>query len=1046
MKQVNFRILRTILPLILGLFLSVGTYAQEITVKGHVKDALGEVIGASVVEKGNATNGTITDLDGNFSLKVPNGSTLVVSFIGYKTQEIAAAPSVIVTLQEDTEMLDEVVVIGYGTAKKNDLTGSVTAIKPDEKNKGLITNPQDMMQGKIAGVNVTTGSGAPGTGANIRIRGGSSLNASNDPLIVIDGLAMDNNGVKGLSNPLSMVNPADIETFTVLKDASATAIYGSRGSNGVIIITTKKGRTAQAPSVSYNGNVSVSMKKKTVDVMNADEYRNFIESYYGADSEAYTKLGNSSTDWQDEIYRTAVSHDHNVTVTGGLKNMPYRVSLGYTNQNGILKTSEFERYTASANINPSFFDDHLKVNINVKGMLANTRYANTGAISAATRMDPTHGIYANEEMQFENPYFNEELYNNAVAANDIVGQSLYAKMRTMNPYENYGGYFQWLKMSGDLSDPFWPFLSERNAVRNPVAMLEQYNDKAKSKSLVGNVELDYKVHGFEDLRLHMNFGADISTGRQTTWESPNASGSNAYYGWDGWNEEDKINLSYNAYAQYSKDFNDKHHFDIMGGYEWQHFHRKGSYDGWGLYQMTNTSLDDDGNALAGTPYGRSFSKWDTENYLVSFFGRANYSLMDRYLLTATVRYDGSSRFKEHWALFPSFALGWRVKEEAFLKDVDFLSDLKLRLGYGQTGQQEGIGDYNYFASYNVNTNPNSYYPIIGQGTLNRPNAYNDNLTWETTTTYNVGLDFGILDSKLTGSVDYYYRKTTDLLNTVYVAAGSNFRNQVTSNIGSLENKGVEISLTYRPIQTKDWGWELTANATYNENEITELTGDENYYVSTGGISSGTGNMCQAHAVGHPASSFYVYQQVYDKNGMPLEGVYVDRNGDGIVNQDDRYFYKSPMAPWTAGLSSRLTYKNWDFGFSLRASIGNYVFNDVQDGFANIDKTYDSSFGYLQNRPLSSVNMGWVTYDNALSDYWVQNGSFLKCDNITLGYSFDKLLKTSGYKGISGRVYATASNVFTITNYGGIDPEVFGGIDNNIYPRPLSLVIGLNLNF
>ena len=1011
MKQVNLRIYQTILPLLLGLFLSVGAYAQDITVKGHVKDAMGEVIGASVVEKGNTSNGTITDLDGNFNLKVAKGAILQISFIGYKTQEVGAAPSIVITLQEDTELLDEVVVIGYGVAKKNDLTGSVTAIKPDEKNKGLITNPQDMMQGKIAGVNVTTGSGAPGTGANIRIRGGSSLNASNDPLIVIDGLAMDNSGVKGLSNPLSMVNPADIETFTVLKDASATAIYGSRGSNGVIIITTKKGRTLQKPSVSYNGNVSVSMKKKTIDVMDADEYRSFIESYYGADSEAYGKLGNANTDWQDEIYRTAVSHDHNVTVTGGLKNMPYRVSLGYTNQNGILKTSEFERYTASANINPSFFDDHLKVNINLKGMLANTRYANTGAVSAATRIDPTHSIYDDGEN-----------------------------------FKNFGGYFQWLKDGSDLGDPTWPLTSERNAVRNPVAMLEQYNDKAKSKSLVGNLELDYKVHGLEDLRLHMNFGADISTGKQTTWESPNASGSNAYYGWDGWNKEDKTNLSYNAYAQYYKDFSDKHHFDIMGGYEWQHFHKKGSYDGWGLYQSTNTSLDDNGESLAGTPYGRSFSKWDTENYLVSFFGRANYSYLDRYLLTATVRYDGSSRFKDHWALFPSFALGWKVKEEAFLKDVDFLSDLKIRLGYGQTGQQEGIGDYNYFASYNVNSNPNSYYPIIGNGTLNRPNAYNSDLTWETTTTYNAGIDFGILKGKLTGSVDYYYRKTTDLLNTVYVSAGSNFRNQVTSNIGSLENKGVEIALTYRPIQTNDWSWEITANATYNDNEITELTGDEDYYVSTGGISSGTGNMCQAHAVGHPASSFYVYQQVYDKNGKALEGVYVDRNGDGIVNQDDRYFYKSPMAPWTAGLSSRLTYKNWDFGFSLRASIGNYVFNDVQDGFANIDKTYDSSFGYLQNRPMSAVNMGWKTYDNALSDYWVQNGSFLKCDNITLGYSFDKLFHTSGYKGVGGRVYVTASNVFTITNYNGIDPEVFGGIDNNIYPRPLSFVIGLNLNF
>lgn len=1007
---------KVLLMLVAGLFLSIDAFAQQIAVKGLVKDTTGEpIIGANVVVKGT-TNGTITDFDGNFQLEANKGDVIIISFIGYLTQELPVTPQMNVILKDDTETLDEVVVIGYGVAKKNDLTGSVTAIKPDEKNKGLVTNAQDMMQGKIAGVNVATNGGAPGSGANIRIRGGSSLNASNDPLIVIDGLAMDNTGVKGLSNPLSMVNPADIETFTILKDASATAIYGSRGSNGVIIITTKKGRSAQAPSVSYNGNVSIGMKKKTVDVMTADEYRDFIGSYYGTESEAYSKLGNANTNWQDEIYRTAISHDHNLTVTGGLKNMPYRVSLGYTNQDGILKTSNFERYTAGVNLNPSFLNDHLKVNVNLKGMLANTQYANDGAITAAARMDPTHTIKDDGE-----------------------------------DYKNFGGYFQWLKSGEDLNDPAWPLTTERNAVRNPVAMLEQYDKQAKSKSLVGNLELDYKIHGFEDLRLHMNFGADISTGKETTWESPNASGDNTYYGWDGWEKEDKYNLSYNAYAQYYKDFNEKHHFDIMAGYEWQHFHKKGSKDGWGLYRDTNTATDDNGKPLAGTMHARSLSEWENESYLVSFFGRANYTLMERYLLTATLRYDGSSRFKEHWALFPSFALGWKIKEEAFLKNVDFISDLKVRLGYGQTGQQEGIGEYNYFASYNVNVNPDSYYPIIGDGTLNRPDAYNRDLTWETTTTYNAGLDFGILDNKLTGSVDYYYRKTTDLLNTVYVAAGSNFRNQVTSNVGSLKNTGVEVALTYRPIQTNNWNWEITANATYNENEITELIGDENYYVATGGISSGTGNNCQAHAVGHPANSFYVYQQVYDKAGKPVEGVYVDRDGNGIINQDDRYFYKSPMAPWTLGLSSRLGYKDWDFSFSLRASIGNYVFNDIQDGFANIDKTYDSSYGYLQNRPLSSVAMGWKTYENALSDYWVQNGSFLKCDNITLGYSFRNLFKTNGYKGINGRIYATASNVFTITNYSGLDPETFKskdqiGIDNNIYPRPFTFIVGLNLNF
>ena len=992
---------KVLLTLVVGTFLSIDAFAQQITVKGLVKDNTGEpVIGANVVVKGT-TNGTITDFDGNFEFTANQGEIIVISFIGYKSQELPATANFMnVVLQDDSEMLSEVVVIGYGVAKKNDLTGSVTAVKPDEMNKGLVTNAQDMMQGKIAGVNVTSASGTPGAGATIRIRGGSSLNASNDPLIVIDGLAMDNNGVKGLSNPLSMVNPSDIESFTVLKDASATAIYGSRGSNGVIIITTKKGRSNSKPTIAYNGNVSVSMKKKTIDVMDGDQYRQFIANMYGTDSPAYAALGKANTNWQDEIYRNAISTDHNVTISGGIKNMPYRISLGYTDQQGILKTSDFQRYTASINLSPSFFNDHLKVNLNAKGMIAKTSYANTEAVGAAVWMDPTQSIRDDRDQ-----------------------------------FKNFGGYFQWLGSGAALNDPTWDKTYNSLATKNPVALLEQQDKQADSKTFIGNAEFDYKVHGFEDLRLHMNLGGDFSKGEETTIISPQSS-TNAYYGWDGWDKSEKYNLMFNAYAQYMKDFNDAHHFDIMGGYEWQHFRQEGSYDGFGLYPSTNTEKP-------GQQTEHKLTVWKTENYLVSFFGRANYSLLDRYLLTATVRYDGSSRFKDHWALFPSFAFGWKVKEEAFLKDVDALTDLKVRLGYGQTGQQEGIGNYNYFASYNVNQSPDSYYPLGNNGQLNRPDAYNADLTWETTTTYNVGLDFGFMDNRITGSLDYYFRETTDLLNTVYVAAGSNFRNQVTSNIGSLENTGFEASLNVKPIVTEDWYWDLGFNLTYNKNEITELIGEENYYVATGGISSGTGNTCQAHAVGHPASSFYVFQQVYDEKGMPIEGVYVDRNADGIINQDDKYFYKSPNAPWTAGFTSKLQYKDWDFSFSLRASFDNYVFNDLEAGTSCVSPSQIwAPSEYLSNRPLNVLGKNWQTYDNVLSDYFVQNASFLKCDNITLGYSFDKLF---GAK-IGGRVYATASNVFTITNYKGIDPEVGGGIDNNLYPRPFSALVGLSLNF
>ena len=1022
MKQVKFRMPLRMLALICGLILSATAFAQQITVNGHVKDATGEdVIGATVRVVGTQT-GTVTDFDGNFTIKANQGDQISVSFIGYQDAVVAAAPQVEVLLQDDAALsLNEVVVIGYGVAKKNDLTGSVTAIKPDEKNHGLITNAQEMMQGKIAGVNITSGGGTPGGGATIRIRGGSSLNASNDPLIVIDGLAMDNQGIKGAANPLTMVNPNDIESFTVLKDASATAIYGSRGSNGVIIITTKKGRKGMAPKVSYNGNVSYSVKKKTLDVLDADEYRSFIKSYYGADSEAASLLGNANTNWQDEIFHPAVSSDHNVTVQGGISNMPYRISVGYTDQNGILKTSNFQRTTASVTLNPSLLQDHLTFNINGKFMYAHNRYANGDAIGDATRMDPTQPIYSSDPK-----------------------------------YKNYHGYWQWLDSGASLKDENYTTMWNRNTVANPLSRLYEKNDRANSYDYMGNIEADYKIHGFEDLRLHANASGDWANGTQDT-DYANWGPSNFYYGNSGYTYERKYNLTFSAYAQYYKDFLKTQHFDIMAGYEWSHTKYWGDSFYAGVYPRTTNQVitHDDGTTepAAGKPYNGSTSIWKSESYLVSFFGRANYIAFDRYMITATVRRDGSSRFKEHWATFPSVALGWKINEEAFLKNVKWMDELKLRLGWGKTGQQDGIGDYNYFATYNVNTtNVNGRYPLIGvndSGLLYRPDAYNPDLKWETTTTWNAGLDWSLFNNRVSGSVDYYYRKTTDLINDASVSAGSNFRNIVRSNIGSLENRGIEASLTVRPVQTEDWQWEVTANFTYNKNKITELTG-ESSLVMTGGISSGTGNQCQAHSVGYPHNSFYVFQQVYDQNGLPLEGVYVDRNADGVINDSDRYFYKSPDAPYTAGLSSRLQFKNWDFGFGLRASFDNYVFWDKEAGYSNVSKRYDSSFGYLQNVIPGAVQRNWSTYDHALSDYFVHNGSFLKCDNITLGYSFDNLFKGGNYSGLSGRIYASATNVFTITKYEGIDPEVFPskdqwGIDNNMYPRPFTVQVGL-LNF
>ena len=1031
MKQVKFKLPLRALTLAGGLLLTVSSFAQTNAIKGHVKDASGEpVMGATITVNGKAVG--ITDMDGNFSVDAAPGANLTFTYLGMTPQTVKASKEMSITLQDDSKSLNEVVVIGYGAVKKSDLTGSVTAIKPDSKNKGVVVNAQDMLTGKVAGVNITSNDGTPGGGAKIRVRGGSSLNASNDPLIVIDGLAMDNDGVKGLSNLLSVVNPQDIESFSVLKDASATAIYGSRGSNGVIIITTKKGRKGQKPTVSYSGSITISEKKNTIDVLNADEFRATVEKLYGKDSEAYSALGTANTNWQDLIYRTAISHDHNITVSGAAKSLPYRVSVGYTDQQGIVKTSDFKRATASLNLNPSFFQDHLTLNLNAKGMYARTLYTDGSVVSAAVRMDPTQDPY-----NFTSEYHKNQLRDKD--GNSLLDQTL----------KNYGGYFQWSKKA-EYGDNTWPFTYDSTTqMPNPLSLLDQGSQIAHSRSFIGSADIDYKVHGFEDLRLHATLGADISKGRQS--QSFATSCTNAlYYGSYGGEEILKRNLSLSAYAQYYKDFNKIHHFDIMAGYEWQHFWRSKNNDYVGYYPETNNDASLAGTERPHTPYSEK-----SESYLVSFFGRANYTLLDRYFLTATVRDDGSSRFKEHWAWFPSFAFAWKANEEAFLKNANWLSDLKLRLGYGKTGQQAGsIGDYEWIPSYSISTGTNGFYPVTGTGELYRPNNYRPDLKWETTSTYNVGLDWGILDQRLSGSVDWYYRKTTDLLNYAPLSSMAGYKNQAWQNIGSLKNTGVEAAITWRAIQTKDWFWTMTYNFTYNKNEITDLNG-----VSENGapvvntnikVGDGSGAYLQANQVGYAMNSYYVYQQVYDKNGKPIENCVVDRNGDGKINESDKYLYKSPAAPVTMGFSSRLEYKNWDFGFSLRASIGNYVYNNVEQSMSNMNtgEWFSNSLKYFSNRMKSTVERNWQTYEitSKLSDYYVKNASFLKCDNITLGYSFNNLFKSSGWHGLSGRAYATASNVFTITNYDGLDPEVGDGNDNNLYPRPFSVVVGLSLNF
>ena len=1039
MKQVNIRIPFRMLALLLGLFLSVGAFAQ-IDVKGHVKDAQGEPIIGATVRVAGTQIATITDFDGNFTLKAKQGADITVTYIGYQTATAPAAADMTITLADDATTLENVVVIGYGVARKTDLTGSVTAIKPDDKNHGLQVSAQDMLQGKIAGVNVSPGDGAPGGGAKILIRGGSSLNATNNPLIVIDGMAMDNKDTKGVNNPLSLVNPQDIESFTVLKDASATAIYGSRGSNGVIIITTKRGRRNQSPKVSYNGTFSVSALSKKLDVMNADEYTEFIRSYYGENSDAYKGLGwkkfnedgtpdyrfgTYDTDWQDEIYQSSFSHDHSISLTGGLGNtkwaMPYRVSAGYTNQQGILKGSSFSRFTASFTLNPSLFNDHLNLNINGRYTYSKNKPGGTGAIGAATSMDPTRPITSADER--------------------------FSNWRTANWWQTGLGYWQWTDATTDYDETF-PYVRQGHAHSNPVELIDNYTFNKSANVLQGSFEADYKIHGFEDLRLHVNLAGEYSDGgeytnnnRYSTYGFYFTDGKSLTNGGIGESKEKKYTLTATAWAQYFKDFNKDHHFDIMAGYEYSRFKYWGNE--WYKDYFPSTYHDAD---KQNTLHTDKDILWKGQIILVSWIGRMNYSFKDRYLLTFTARADGSSRFADghRWGFFPAAALAWRIDQENFIKKIDAISELKLRLGWGKTGQQD-IGKEYYTPIYKVSTSKNHLYPIgpNEDGILYQPLVYNNDLTWETTTTYNVGVDFGMFDQRLTLNVDAYYRKTTDLICTPTIPGGQNFDNSMMLNAGSLENKGIEVALTAKPIRTNDWNLEFGVNAAYNKNKITELYGGRDMIEA--GMQVGTDSRATYHKVGQPANSFWVFQQVYDASGRPLQGVYVDRNGDGTIDDNDRYFYKSIVAPWTGGFYFKVSYKNWDLGTNFRGSFGNYVYNDIVQGKMNSSVLFNPE-GYYTNSTRDIVNLGWTSYNYPLSDYFVQNASFIKCDNITLGYNFEKLLKFGNYEGISGRIYAACSNVFTITKYKGLDPEQTDGKESSLYPRSRTYMLGINLNF
>ena len=981
--------------------LTLSVAAQERSITGKVTDATTNegLIGVTVLIEGTYS-GTVTDVDGNYTVKVTPTAKLVFSFIGYETQTLAVGQlaKLNVAMKTETKGLDEVVVIGYGTVKKSDATGAVSTVSSKDFNKGAITSAQDLLAGKSAGTVVTSNSGAPGSGSTIRIRGGSSMSASNDPLIIIDGFPVSNSGISGLANPLSTINPNDIESMTILKDASATAIYGSRASNGVILITTKKGVTGKPMLIEYNGTFGVSTVNKYMDVLSGDEFRALAfdlakRSQVGLSMGALTRLGKENTNWQKEIYRTAITHDHNLSMSGGMSKMPYRISLGYTGQDGILKTTDMKRETMSIGLDPRFFDDHLKVNINLKGSYTLQNFGDAGAVGSAVAFDPTQPV--------------------------------------RNGNTKFGGYFTWVNLSDVIGDGMMNPNGGPNpiGVANPVALLEQTDNRSYVTRSLGNVQLDYKFHFLPELRANMNAGYDYFNTNGHNYATDNAAFT--YRSGIGrlldYTQSGKSQL-FDFYLNYVKDFksiNSK--LDATAGYSWQHFYKDGS----------NLSRNGDGSQVSDN------SRFINENYLVSFFGRVNYSLKDRYLLTLTVRDDGSSRFskKNRWGLFPAAAFAWKIKDEFFLKDISTVSDLKLRLGYGVTGQQDIGNDYPYLPVYRESTSTAQYqFGNTFYNTL-RPNPYDANIKWEETTTYNVGLDYGFLNNRITGSIDVYDRKTKDLLNFIPIAAGSNFSNFLTTNVGNLENKGAEFSINGRVVESKDWTWNVGFNAAYNENKITKLTktDDPNYPgVDVGGIGGGVGNMIQNQRVGFPSNSFFVFQQVYGSNGMPIEGLYVDRTGSGgtvTSNNLNKYHYKKPAPDYTIGINTRVSYKNVDFSFSGRSNIGNYVYNNVASG-ALYSTVYNQS-GFYNNLP-RLVNNAKFTNTQYFSDFYVENASFFKMDNISLGYNFVKAFKA--------RVSLTVQNAFTITKYKGLDPEVDGGIDNNFYPRPRVYVLGVNLTF
>ena len=962
--------------------------AQTRTIKGEVTDAQnGEaLIGATVMVEGEK-GGTVTDFDGNFSLQVSSSAKKIkVSYIGYIDKVLSISDNMKVKLESDSKALADVVVIGYGTARKSDLTGSVATVKSKDFNKGLVSSPEQLINGKVSGVQIMSNSGSASAGSTIRVRGGASLNASNDPLIVLDGVPLEQGGISGnSSNFLSMINPSDIESMTVLKDASSTAIYGSRASNGVIIITTKKGQQG-AVKVNFNTTNSLQTRAQMVDMLSRDEFVNVINQYGSANQKSL--LGTANTDWNDEVYRTAFGTDNNLSVSGSIdKWLPFRVSVGYYNQSGLVRKDNVERWTGNVVLTPSFFQDHLKLTINAKGTLNNNSFNNGGAVWAAATFNPTIPVYSGND--------------------------------------KYGGYNEALDADG---------VPVNAGVRNPRGLVDLYDSKSKVSRFIGSMDVDYKVHFLPDLKLHATVGADYAKGDGTVYvpayaaqsynKDESLGGSDYKYG-----PQKNENRLLTLYANYAKYFEDiKSNVDLTAGYDYQ-------------YWKSTTPLYYTKSA-AGTTLS-TVKASDYRHVMLSYYGRVNYSFDGKYLLTATVRRDASSRFSKdtRWGTFPSVALGWTLTEEPWLKNQKVLSNLKLRASYGVTGQQEGIGNYNYLPVYTYSVTGAEAF-INGQYiNTYRPEAYVSDLKWETTTSWNFGLDFGFLDGRIGGAIDFYTRKTKDLLASVPTAAGTNFSKTILTNVGNVDSKGIEISLNATPIQTKDWEWNLSYNFTWQNMKVKNLSltkGGSQTNVKVG--PSIDAYQFQVLSEGYEPYMFYVYHQLYDsKTGKPIEGAYADLNNDGEINESDLYRYHSPAPKYIMGLSTSLRYKQLTLGMSFRANIDNYVYNGMGMSTGAFETvSYNNS--QLNNLNTSFLKTGFKTRQY-LSDYYVENASFLKLDNLSLSYNVGKINKWA-----SLTVSAMVQNVFTITGYSGTDPEVPNGMDNSFYPRPRTYSVSLGLQF